>query len=67
MKRVSTRTLSSSPKWHWEIFSDKQMLSEVCALQTFMFHLQVRHGTLKNWAFRIYVLSLVLDAKECHK
>lgn len=67
MKRVSTCTLSSSPKWHWEIFSDKQMLSEVCALQIFVFHLQVKHGTLRNWALRGYVLSLVLDAKECHK
>lgn len=67
MKSVSTCTLSSSPKWHWEIFPDKQMLSEVYALQTFIFHLQVKHGTLKNWAFRVYVLSLVLDAKECRK
>ena len=51
------------------------MLSEVCALQIFVFHLQVKHGTLRNWALRVYVLkkkrvyvlSLVLDAKECHK
>lgn len=43
------------------------MLSEVYALQTYIFHLQVKHGTLKNWAFRVYVLSLVLDAKECRK
>lgn len=37
---------------------------EVFASQTFVFHFQIRGGTLGNWAFKVSVFSPVLGAKE---